>query len=137
MDVSFDGILQAPADNGGTTSDAAMTFRFDSTNDDEDFDVNVSFNKTKDADGVVDLTSALSGMGSGQQFDLTFGYDGQTATEAEKAGTVTLDFNLPSEGVSGTFSCDTLFESSAFAALSEADYATRPRSTRSPPARTT
>jgi hypothetical protein len=122
LDLSLDGTFDAPDGNGGTKSNADFTMNFDDVGTASDVAVTMTFDETKDASGVTDCSFGISATGEGQTFDLGFTYDGKTATETSKTGSVTIDFNIPEAGT-GTFSCDVALETGELTPLGEADFA--------------
>ncbi len=121
LSFTFAGTFDAPSD-GGTTSSATLAMTFDGEDDSEDFIANATFDAATGADGVTDFSFGLNGVGGGETFAMSFKYDGQTATDTEKAGTVAIDFNAPASGMTVSFTCDTLVETGAFAPLGDADF---------------
>lgn len=122
LTFAIDATFDAPSENGGTESFGGLTMNFDTEGTASDVSFTASFGKTQGSDNLPHLYCSLNGSGEGQTFDLSFGYDGVTATETEQSGTVTIQYNIPEAGA-GTFSCDVMLEKSAFTPLGDADFA--------------
>jgi len=122
LSFTFAGTFDVPS-NGGTASSATLAIAFDGGDDDENFVANATFEAATDADGVKDFSFALNGVGGGETFTTSFKYDGKTATESEKSGTVSIDFNMPAAGMILNLTFDTLLETGAFAPLGDTDFA--------------
>ena len=120
--LTFDGTFNAPGEGGATNSTAQMDMSFESEGEGS-FVGAMNFAKSKSADGVIDFSFGVSGTAEGETFDVSFAYDGETASETEKAGAVAITFNVPGEGIQGVFSCETLLETGAFTPLGDADFA--------------
>jgi hypothetical protein len=122
MDIAFDGTFEAPDGNGGTASKGEFTMNFDDAGTASDVNAVMSFDMAKTADGLANCSFKVSGTGEGQTFDLGVGYEGKTATETEKTGTVAIDFNIPGTGA-GVFSCDVALETGKLSLFGEAEAA--------------
>ena len=122
MDIAFDGTFEAPDGNGGTASSGEFTMNFDDVGTASDVNSAMSFDAAKDAEGLTTFSFKVSGTGEGQSFDLGIGYEDKTATETEKTGALTIDFNTPATGA-GVFSCDVALETGALTPFGEAETA--------------
>lgn len=122
LSFTFAGTFDAPSD-GGTTSSATLAIAFDGGDDDENFVANATYEAATDADGVSDFSFGLNGVGGGETFTMSFKYDGKTATETEKVGTVAIDFNAPAADTKLNLTFDTHIETGDFAPLGDNDFA--------------
>ncbi len=122
LDLGFEGTFEAPDGNGGTASKGEFTMNFDDVGTASDVNGTMSFDAAMSADGLANCSFKVSGTGEGQTFDLGIGYEGKTATQTEKTGAMTIDFNIPGTGA-GVFSCDVALETSALTPFGEAEAA--------------
>ena len=123
LSLAFDGTFDQPGENGGSSSFGTLNMNFADKDTASNVDFKADFEKTISSDNLPHFSFTASGDAAGQKFDMSVGYDGVTATETEQAGTVSFDVNAPTSGVKVAFSCDVKLETSAFAALGDADFA--------------
>lgn len=86
-------ILGAP-----TVSNVTAILDANSEESGEVFSARLFGEEIVDAQGAKDTSVSIKGASNGQDYAMGYAYDGKTSTDAEKTGTVTLNYDFPAAG---------------------------------------
>lgn len=96
--ILLDARLREPISGVPTVSNITAILDENSEEDGAVFSGRLFGEEIVDAQGVKDTSVSIKGAANGQSYALGYAYDGKTSTDAEKSGTVTLNYDFPAAG---------------------------------------
>ena len=96
--LAVDARMRTPVPGVPTVSNVTATLDVNSEEDGAVFNARLFGEEIVDANGVFDTSVSVKGAANGQNYALGYAYDGKTATDDEKSGSVTLKYDFPAAG---------------------------------------